>query len=258
MSEINLTEYLVFDKPIPYRDICTLYPVKAKDIIDFNLCIDSIIMRKNSLFPIKKILKMSYLDFLKFSSGNLELAKEHNLPVLPAYYFMATSLIQMACVDQKIEYEVIEDNKIGDFFINGKLIDSRAFDDIRRIILLQNGIDFDIDEFINYETELALRESAEYEAKKYNEHMTLEDMVDSLVVGLKLDCPRIKELSIRKFKRYIDRLNKYDNYKILKTAENSGFVSFKNPVSHWMCSIDKNTDKYEDLKTTVEQLKKKI
>ena len=65
--------------------------------------------------------------------------------------------------------------------INGIEITPEQFDDIRRIIILQNGIDFDIDEFINRDTEEALLKAQNATSGK--DTSTLEDYVDSVCLG---------------------------------------------------------------------------
>ena len=144
ISNESLYQYLIYSSPIYYTEDLVLYPVKMGNVLDFNLYKSSIIVRKNSIFPVKKIIKMPYLDFLFYCHNNVELAKEFNMPFLPYYYSFALRLLQLVFKDQ----EVLASSTQGGFRINGNVITADQFDDIRRIIILQNGIDFDIDEFI--------------------------------------------------------------------------------------------------------------
>ena len=151
----SLYQYLIYSSPIYYTEDLVLYPVKMGNVLDFNLYKSSIIVRKNSIFPVKKIIKMPYLDFLFYCHNNVELAKEFNMPFLPYYYSFALRLLQLVFKDQ----EVLASSTQGGFRINGNVITADQFDDIRRIIILQNGIDFDIDEFIHYDTEQELKKA---------------------------------------------------------------------------------------------------
>ena len=68
---------------------------------------------------------------------------------------------------------------------------------------------------------------------------------------------KIMEMTIRKFWRYIKRYQLHENYTIAKTGECSGMVKYKEPIKHWIISLEEN-DKYEHLKTDEAELKGKI
>lgn len=162
----------------------------------------------------------------------------------------AIKLLQLCCKDQdvKISQEGI--------FINDKIITPEIFDDLRRIIIIQNDIDFDIDEFLNYDTEQRLLK-AQKDLNKDTVKATIEDYIDSLVVVMNTTKEYIKNMTIRKFWRYIKRYQLHERYTITKTGECSGMVSFKEPIKHWMVSLE-DDDKYKDLKTNENSLKGKI
>lgn len=252
--EINndsLYQHLIYSSPIYYTEDLVLYPVKMCDILDFNLCKSSITIRKNSIFPVKKIIKMSYLDFLFYSHNNVELAKEFNMPLLPYYYSFALRLLQLVFKDQ----EVLASSTYGGFKINGNIITSDQFDDIRRIIIIQNGIDFNIDEFIHRDTEMELKKAQDLVSG--NDNATLEDYIDSVCVCMDLTEEKIKNLTIRKFWRYVKRISKRDIFNVMKSAESTGMVKFKEPIQYWMCELDEE-DKYKNVKTDAQSLKKMI
>jgi hypothetical protein len=253
-----LYTYLIFNSPIQYElskgKVITLYPIKMDKILEFHQLVTAFTVRKNSVFPVKEIIKMNYLDFLYYCKDNIELASEYKIPYLPYLYMFALELLSLACgEEQPITY--MQNSSL--IKINNYEINSKQFDDIRKIILLQNDVDFDIDEFINRDTENALKKAQEFENKKNKEQATIEDYIDSLIVGLGLTEEYVKNLTIRKFWRYVKRLIKYDDYKILKTASVSGYVEFKEPVSHWISSIDES-DKYANVKTDPKQINEKI
>lgn len=251
ISNESLYQYLIYSSPIYYTEDLVLYPVKMGNVLDFNLYKSSIIVRKNSIFPVKKIIKMPYLDFLFYCHNNVELAKEFNMPFLPYYYSFALRLLQLVFKDQ----EVLASSTQGGFRINGNVITADQFDDIRRIIILQNGIDFDIDEFIHYDTEQELKKAQDAISGK--DKASLEDYIDSVCVGMDLTEEKVKGLTIRKFWRYVKRINKRDIFNVMKSAESTGFVEFKEPVQYWMTELDES-DKFKDVKTDAMSLKKMI
>lgn len=147
-----LLPFMMYNSPIRYSENIVLHPILMKDIIIFQSLESSITLRKNSTFREKKIIKMTYLDFLLFSAGNMELEIQYNILGLSNYYYHAIKLLQLCCKDSDIRIE----KDTGKFTINGEIVTSEIFDDLRRIIIIQNDIDFDIDEFINYDTEQRL------------------------------------------------------------------------------------------------------
>lgn len=255
--EINahaLYSYLLFNKEIKYNDQITLYPIKMKDILLFQQCQSALTLRKDSIFLEKSIIKMQYLDFIKYAYRNVELSEKYHLPLLPLYYDFIIQILHLACRESA---SITQDKKTFDFWVNDLLITNEIFDDLRKIIMIQNDIDFDIDEFMNIDTIKALEKAREFEAKKNKEKSDIEDYIDSLIVDLKVTEEYVSELTIRKFWRYIKRINKHEEYQSCRSAQMSGMVTFKEPIQHWMTSIE-ITDKYETLKTDEDELRSKI
>lgn len=250
MDDINKDElmpFLIYSKPYQYGNI-KLYPVKMEHVIEFSMYKESIIVRKDSTFCDKKIIKMTYLDFLKHTAINPEIAIKYQMPLLSYYFQFAIYLLQMVCKDQEI---II----VGtDLYINNTKITPEIFDDLRRIIIIQNDIDFDIDEFIHYETEQALRKA---QNRINKDDANIEDYIDSLCVALKYSEEEVMNLSIRKFWRLIKRYNLHENYTICKTGELGGMVKYKEPIKYWITSIDEE-DKFSYVKTDEEALKGKV
>ena len=255
--EINkdtLFPYLIYNKEIKYNEHITLYPIKMKDIITFQQYQIALTLRKDAIFQDKQIIKMGYLEFIKYACRNDELAQKYNMPLLPFYYDFIIGVLQLTCgEDVEIKYNA----STLDFSINDFLVTDEVFDDLRKIIIIQNDIDFDIDEFINIDTVKALEKAREFEAKKNKEKADIEDYIDSMIIGLKVTEDYVSNLTIRKFWRYIKRINKHEEYEACRSGQMSGMVTFKEPIQHWMTSIEV-TDKYENLKTDEEELRSKI
>lgn len=257
ITDDTLRSNLLYSEPFHYTDKnntfdLVLYPVTMEYILDFSMCKQSILVRKNSTFPVKKVIKMTYLDFLFFTYGNTEFAQQYNMPLLPIYYLLAYKLLKMVFKDQEVEAKANE----GGFRINGVDINATQFDDIRRIIILQNGIDFDIDEFIHYDTEQELLKAQKATNGNKNDS-TIEDYIDSVCVAINKTEQEVKEMTVRKFWRYIKRISKKDAYMAMKSAESTGMVKFKEPIQYWMSSIEEK-DQFEKVKTDTQTLKQMI
>lgn len=255
--EINkdmLFPYLIYNKEVKYNDSITLYPIKMKNIIEFQQYQMALTLRKDAIFQDKQIIKMGYLEFIKYACRNDELAQKYNMPLLPFYYDFIIGILQLTCGE---DVEIKYNTSTLDFSINDFLVTDEVFDDLRKIIIIQNDIDFDIDEFMNIDTVKALEKAREFEAKKNKEKADIEDYIDSIIIGLKVTEEYVSNLTIRKFWRYIKRINKHEEYEACRSGQMSGMVTFKEPIQHWMTSIEV-TDKYENLKTDEEELRSKI
>ncbi len=250
----TLFPYLLFDREIAYNEQITLYPVKMKDVVAFQQLLPALILRKDSIFREKQIIKMEYLDFLKFASHNDALAERYRMPLLPFYYDFLLSLFGLVCGKNA---EIIPCKESSGFLVNGCEVSGGIFKDLRKIILLQNDVDFDTEEFISIDTVSALEKAKEFEAKKNGESADLEDYIDSLVIALKLTNEQAKELTVRKFWRYIKRINLHEEYEAYRLGQMSGMVTFKEPLKHWMAGIDA-ADKYDSVKTDESELRSKI
>lgn len=244
-----LLPFLIYNKPITYNNII-LYPVTMNDVIMFQTFSNSITVRKNSIFRNKQIIKMSYLDFLFYSFGNTDLENEYKISDLSQYLFFALQLLRLCCKDQEVK--IFQ----GNIFINNEIVTPEIFDDLRRIIIIQNEIDFDIDEFLNYDTEQKLL-NAQHSVNKEENQANIEDYIDSLIIAMNISEERVMHMTIRKFWRYIKRYQLHEGYTIAKTGECSGMVSFKEPIKHWMASLEVD-DKYKNIKMDENELKSKV
>lgn len=248
----TLFPYLLYNDPVPYNENITLYPVTMKDVVLFQMLSPSLTVRKNSTFHDKKIIKMTYLDFLIYCIENRELEEQYNIRGLSQFYFYAIKLLQLCCKNADIKLN----QNTGQIVINGEYITPQIFDDLRRIIIIQNNIDFDIDEFLNYDTEQRLLK-AQKDLDKDNDKANIEDYIDSLVTAMQTTETRVKNMTIRKFWRYVKRYNLHESYTIMKTGECSGMASFKEPIKHWMVSLEED-DKYKHLKADENEIRSKI
>lgn len=249
----TLYPFNIYNQPFKYDEQIILHPVMMKDVLTFQSLSQSIIIRKNSTFREKKIIKMSYLDFLVYCLGNEELEERYKVPGLSQYYILAMYLLKLCCPDADIK--INEQN--GYYIINEKIITPQIFDDIRRIIIIQNDIDFDFDNFLNYDTEQRLLK-AQKDNNKNLKSANMEDYIDSLVIAMNITEKQIMDMTIRKFWRYIKRYQLYESYNIMKTGECSGMVSFKEPIEYWMLGFDDDGDKFSSLKSDEQSMTTKI
>lgn len=241
----------MFSEPFNYDGLFTIHPVKMKDYMIFQYLKESIILRKNSIFRQKNILKMSYLDFVIYADENEELESQYKIPELHRYYKNVLMLLLLVCPDDKVG--VTEDKHI---YINDTKLTGEMFDNIRRIIIAQNDIDFDIDEFVHRKTQEALASARRKMAELDKENANIEDYIDYFCVAMRYNEQDVKELTIRKFWRLIRAITKSDIYKTVKPAEFNGFAKVTKPMDYWMNGSLNKGDSNSDIKTTSEEIQK--
>ena len=117
--------------------------------------------------------------------------------------------MQLTCGD---DVDIKYNSSTLDISINDFQITNEVFDDLRKIIIVQNDIDFDIDEFMNIDTVKALEKAREFEAKKNKEKSDIEDYIDSLIIELRVTEEYVSNMTIRNFWRYVKRINKHEEY----------------------------------------------
>lgn len=249
-----LTPYLIFNEPYKYNEFVSLHPIRMKDILSFQRCQCAFTLRKDSIFQEKKLIKMSYLDFIKYACANKELAIQYQNYDIMYYYYYVLDMLYLACGE---DANIVYDKDTLDIYINNFEITDLVFEDIRRIIILQNDIDFDPDEFMNIDALNALEKAKAFEAKKKKEKSDLEDYIDSLVIELNVTEEYISNMTIRKFWRYVKRINKHEEYQACLNGQMSGMVTFKEPIKHWMSALEVD-DKYENLKADETEIRSKM
>lgn len=253
LTKQGLKDYLLFDTPIHYNENITLYPLKMMNILKFNQYQHAFTVRKDAIFMEKTFIKMTYLDFLKYASQDVEISIKYKMPLLPYYFDMACRLLLLMCGEDS-HIEIDEDLTIH---LNDCEITSNIFDDLRRIFIIQNDVDFDMDEFMNIEALNALEKARDFEAKKNKSNGDTEDYIDSLAIALSVPSDYIENLTIRKFWRYVKRIQKHETYEACLTGQMGGMVTFKEPLQHWMTSMEV-TDKYANVKANEDELRSKI
>lgn len=254
ISSEMLSQNLLYDLPVKYNDAITLYPIRMMYIFKFRFLQMAITVRKDSIFQRKDVIKMSYWEFIKNARLHPEAYQSPEVPLLSSYYSIILDSFSFLCpVETTVEYN----QETLDVYLNKELITDDIFDDIRRIIIIQNDIDFNLDEFMNLDTVHALERARAFEAKKNNETADIEDYIDSLVIDLKSTNEYVMNLTVRKFWRYIKRINKHEQYNACLNGQMSGMATFKEPLKHWMTSIEVD-DKYADVKTDESELREKI
>ena len=230
---------LTLDEPYEYKGIM-FYPVPLDRIIEFYICIEILMIRQERTKD-KKLMKLPYFWFLCYAFENWE---KYERPDFGVYIPMLYALLELVTRGNDIEIKV-ERKENGDFkkcalILSGIEFNYKDFMEIRKIIFAQAGIEHS-DEFINADTERAILEGREYELKKSGYvPPTLENLIDILAMYLHKSVSEMtKDFSVRKFNNTIKYMSKFEEYKLLKSGEYSGMVTFKEKIPHWISGHEK-------------------
>jgi hypothetical protein len=246
----------IYDKPVDYKGI-KIYPVTMEDFFEFNYAMESLLIDKDSI-PDTTVISMTYYEFLIYVGSQMD---EKNFLNNPQYKL---DLLLRICLhldrdpkESPITYGY--DGKKAAFQINEKTYYSKDLDAIKDIIIKQNSIET-FNPNIRKETRELLQKARNLKAKMNGDKQCdLEEQMICLSIATTWPLEEIYKMTLRKFKKYIRRIDHKLHYEIYKTATMSGFVEFKdkNFPKHWMVDLDKE-DKYEDVLVDFDSVSDKI
>ena len=249
MEKFNKKEHskeLTFDMPIEYNGLI-FSPVIVEQYDEFYTFISCLLQDKNSI-PDIKIIQMSYLDYVFYLSDIQE----------TSYMLSMLSLLIGLCTN--VDTENIK------FYINEKgshvlIIDDNEFDKnqfmyMREIICAQNDVDltiFDLDPRVRGE----LQKTIDFKDRTSSFEMaTLEEQIICIVISSSLSIEDIKILSLRKFKKILNRIDHKMTYEIYTLGTLCGNVVLKEEIPHWLTTLEK--DKFDKLISSYEEVQKKV
>jgi hypothetical protein len=246
--------FYTLDEPVQYKNL-TLYPVKVKDYDMFYKTVSCLTLEKNSI-PDVKFLKMSYLEYLDYLHENL---KEDEIDFLYLFDF----LLQLCIKNDKVKIRHGHDTKTGKpiFVVAEEIFNAADFDEIRTIITEQNMVVL-VDESIQKEIRDKMEEARRLKAQlngTLSKPASFEDTMLCLVAATSLSFEEVKELSLRKFVRLLQRADALLHYQIYMTAAMSGMVEFKDKsvLRHWMSDLEKE-NKNDDVLLGFDTIKDKV
>lgn len=163
------------------------------------------------------------------------------------------------CCGEKEFIEMIkisrnEKTKKYSLFVDGHEITSKDFANLRQIILYQNYPDYADESWIDPAVKRDHDEKMRLERMRNDLHATIEKKVVCLSISTHYDFKEIYDMSIRKFTMALTAVDDLINYKIMKQATMSGFVSLPKgkTVEHWIYKPDK--DLYGDSYKTTDEV----
>ena len=139
--------------------------------------------------------------------------------------------------------------------VDGHQISKQDFNKLRQIILYQNFADYADDSWVDPEIKKDHDEKLRLEQMKNDLHASIEKKVVCLSIATNYKIDEIFNMPIRKFNLALSTVDDLINYKIMKQAVMSGFVSLPKgqTIEHWI--YKPNKDMYGDAYKSVDEIK---
>lgn len=244
--------YTTLDIPVEYKGL-KLYPITVRDYYDFAIYSSVLTIDKDSVEDLE-VISMNYLDFLIFycmRDNTVDEQMQATKGQITYEKFIGILKLCLHCED--IQYNLSEGNH-AKLVIDNVLITAQDFDELRKLIMYQNLIDYD-DAFVNPEIREAYNE---YWSVKNKDIIMpdLEQRIADTTAMTGISKKDILNMTYREFEMVFDAAKERLEYQINKTAEMSGFVKFKNPIDHWI--YKRKRSKYEGVFTKYDDFKNKM
>lgn len=243
VKKIYVSDNDIWGHPQKYKEI-EFYPLKISEAEYLELLYNVFAYPKNYI-PDKQILKMSYLKFILYPI-QISINPEGNEIEINLIKFLKF-VTKKENID--ISWSVLNEDKISlDNIIIKINIDGREFyeddfDNIREIILEQNGVGIDYVEQYNPELEKKLL------LMKKNEQTTnFSDEVFIFCSLMRKTINEIKDYTLFQFKSQFEHLMILKDYELYKPLEASGQISFKNggEIKHYLTG-SKKSNRYDSI-----------
>lgn len=233
---------ILFEQPIKYLGITT-YPVLMKDAFKFYKCAGVLLINPLD-FNDPKVASMSYLELVI----NLALFQEE----------FQKNFVDILCMTMHIAEEDIKINSSQeDGMVNytllikqndvWKTINGGMFTKIKNLICYQNGL-----EVLNLRENQDIIKAKKALAQQANPTgaPSLQDQIYSVAAETQIDIKDMMNWSINRFNEILKACDRLIHYKIYRSAEMSGMVSFKNgsPIKSWLKNEESTEGKMKDIK----------
>ena len=286
MDNISINDryekFVTFDEPIPYwshnikngdrngGNCLYFHPIMIRDMYEFYRycgCLmtdhSSVLDKSLPFDEAMKVLSMTCYEYLwreTFQEGK------------SGIYIYMFNLLLALCLKRdefkNLEYDKFENMYLKPktslskpaFMIDDILYDSEDFDNIKELIGYQNDLELpDIVKDKRFRDKVAQAKKDKARILGSGDKMGgLEDQLICLSLGYGLSYNDVGKVSIRKFNKMIEYMNKKMHYEIYMTAALSGFVEFKDKsvLKHWMVAEEK--DRYSDVLMDTDEVDAKI
>lgn len=142
--------------------------------------------------------------------------------------------------------------------IDGQKINKNDFNKLRQIVPYQNFADYVDDSWVDPEVKKDHDEKIRLEQQRNDTHASIERKVVCLSIATHYTFEECYNMSIRKFTMALGIVDDLINYKIMRQAVSSGFVSLPKgkTIEHWV--YKPNKDMYGDAYKSADELQQQV
>lgn len=240
--------YLSRSEPIVYEGI-TLYPVKFRDYEAYQTYAHCLVLNP-IYYPDMTLSTLPRLYFLTEIFKHIE-DKEYTEahPELRRCILELYGILTLVLKGQKFSFEP---NEAGMFCLKvyneqepetACIINSKKFETLREIILLQNNTFYD-DTYIHPDIQKWIETQKEAEQKKNKgASETLEDKIEALMLEMnQTDEGFLNDMSIRRVERLLEKTMNRELYQAQLAGMMGGMVKFEEQPTSWIVTKPKQTD----------------
>jgi len=286
IQEGDIKSYLMFDTPVPYKGLNIRCP-KVREYYEFYTYTKVFEAEKDDPAMLVSpedaalIKDMDFLSFLFYLGTNNKLEPTTERP----YLFLLDKLLKLVCdlpatknktdkegtvvvgkdntpvLEGYISYDSDPQTAKGSLIIDRITYDGEDIDNILSIIGIQNGVDL-VDYSKTKELRDILNSALTFKSKVSGgtKSADFENQITALatITGWKIE--DIYDLSIRKFRQAMARVDKFETWKIFTLASMMGFVKFPpgtKGLEHWTADLTES-DKYDSVTSSIDSLTKKV
>lgn len=233
----------LWGEPQRYKDLF-LFPIKIKDIVYKDLFFKTMFYPKKYI-NIKEVMKLSYLKYLIFVIfGKDEEIKKIYIEELIRFlrYIFRKESIEVVWEWGDLSKDGLSMGEIK-IIVDGIEITESDFDNVREIILLQNGWSIEYIEQYNPELE---------ESLQFFQSKTYPTFEEKILIFASLLCKTIHEVqdySLYQLDNQLKRLISILEYKAFKPIEISGQISSKNGdeiIKHYLVHLERE-NRYDSI-----------
>lgn len=233
---------ILFEQPIKYMGVTT-YPVLMKDIFRFYKAAGVLLINPLD-FDDPKVASMSYLELIIGLSAFQEEFQKNFIDIL-------CMTMHIRKDDIKINSEQLDDETVNYTLLVKqagvwKTVNSAMFTKIKNLICYQNGLEV---QNLNENQEIARAKKALAQQANSVGAPSLKDQVYSVAAEIGVNVTDIMNWSINRFNEMLKACDRLMHYKIYRSAEMSGMVTFKNgsPIKSWLKNEESTEGQMRDI-----------
>lgn len=223
-----------------------LYPILLLDTDIYEIFLETMCIPKEYI-PNKSILKMSYLKYLLFFVQGSFSSEGKDISIKD----MVISLFEYITKKNVRIEQIIDDISEGDIdfhyniTIGNRLFCEYDFDEMRKIILEQNGKSVEYIESFNPD----LEKSLEFLLGRNGDGTSMYNRIMIYSTMSNMDVQDMVKWTITEFERKEEILKKYEEWKIYRPLEASGQIELKSPnkIDNPFEYREKSKDRYESI-----------